>query len=130
MKYSNIVKTNENFQYSVNLQFDLYNINKIKNYVLTNDACEILKFYANSILNDKKNRSTTLIGPYGKGKSHLLLVFLTLISDYNEQDSRIIDEFINRIKVIDIDLYNLFVKIRTEKIKLPPRHTPGRHGGL
>lgn len=120
MKYSNIVKTNENFQYSVNLQFDLYNINKIKNYVLTNDACEILKFYANSILNDKKNRSTTLIGPYGKGKSHLLLVFLTLISDYNEQDSRIIDEFINRIKVIDIDLYNLFVKIRIEKIKLLP----------
>lgn len=120
MKYSDIVKTNENYQYSVNLQFDLYNINKIKNYVLTNDACEILKFYANSIINDKKNRATTLIGPYGKGKSHLLLVLLTLVSDYSKSDNIVISEFINKIETKDTELYNMFLKIRNEKKKLLP----------
>lgn len=120
MKYSDIVKTNENFQYSVNLQFDLYNINKIENYVLTTDACEILKFYVNSIISDKKNRATTLIGPYGKGKSHLLLVLLTLMSDYSDHDNIVINEFINKINSLDSELYNLLLKIRTEKIKLLP----------
>ena len=120
MKYSDIVKMNENYQYSVNLQFDLYNINKIKNYVLTNDACEILKFYANSIINDKKNRATTLIGPYGKGKSHLLLVLLTLVSDYSKSDNIVISEFINKIETKDTELYNMFLKIRNEKKKLLP----------
>lgn len=120
MKYSDIVKTNENYQYSVNLQFDLYNINKIKNYVLTNDACEILKFYANSIINDKKNRATTLIGPYGKGKSHLLLVLLTLVSDYSKSDNIVINKFINKIETKDTELYNMFLKIRNEKKKLLP----------
>ena len=31
MKYSDFIQVDENFQYSVNLQFDLNNINKIKN---------------------------------------------------------------------------------------------------
>lgn len=119
MKYNELVKINENFQYSVNLQFDLNNINKIKNYIPTNDSCEILKFYINSIINGK-NRATTLIGPYGKGKSHLLLVLLTLISDYEKEDEIIINDFIEKVKSIDYELYNLLVEIRTKKIKLLP----------
>ncbi len=77
MKYADYIKVNENFQYSVNLQFDLNNIDKIKNYIPTKDGCEVLKLYINSVINGK-NRATTLIGPYGKGKSHLLLVLLML----------------------------------------------------
>lgn len=130
MKYSDLVKINENFQYSVNLQFDLYNINKIKNYILTNDGCEILKFYASSILADKKNRSTTLVGPYGKGKSHLLLVLLTLISDYEKQDIKIIDGFIDHVKSMDNELYKLLTRIRSEKIKLLPVIINSNYGDL
>ena len=84
MKYNDLIQVNENFQYSVNLQFDINNISKIKEYIPTKDGCEVLKFYINSIINTK-NRATTLIGPYGKGKSHLLLVLLTLINNYNNK---------------------------------------------
>ena len=83
MKYKDFIQVDENFQYSVNLQFDLNNINKIKNYIPTKDGCEVLKTYISSIVNGK-NRATTLIGPYGKGKSHLLLILLMLISDYDK----------------------------------------------
>ena len=38
MKYKDIVKVNEAFQYSINLQFDINNINKIKEYIPTNDS--------------------------------------------------------------------------------------------
>ena len=43
MSYKELIKINEDFQYSVNLQFDLNNIDKIKNYIPTKDGCEVLK---------------------------------------------------------------------------------------
>ena len=82
MKYKDYISVNENFQYSVNLQFDINNISKIKEYIPTKDGCELLNQYFNSVVNSK-NRATTLIGPYGKGKSHLLLVLITLLNNYN-----------------------------------------------
>ena len=119
MKYSDYIKVNENFQYSVNLQFDLNNIEKIDNYIPTKDGCEIIKFYINSIINGK-NRATSLIGPYGKGKSHLLLVLLMLISDYDSNDEKVIGSLLERIKNVDLELYDLLIALRKDKIKLLP----------
>ena len=53
MKYRDIIGVNENFQYSVNLQFDINNIEKIKEYIPTKDGCELLKSYLNSIMYGK-----------------------------------------------------------------------------
>lgn len=119
MKYSDFIKVNENFQYSVNLQFDINNISKIKEYIPTKDGCEILKYYFNSVLNGK-NRASTLIGPYGKGKSHLLLVFMTLMNNYNEDDSKEINNFISKVSKIDEELSDLIITIRNDKQKLMP----------
>ena len=119
MKYSDLIKVNENFQYSVNLQFDLNNIEKIKNYIPTKDGCDVLKIYIKSIISGK-NRATTLIGPYGKGKSHLLLVLLMLISDYNSEDANEINNLINKIGDVDSELYEMLLTLRKEKIKLLP----------
>ena len=119
MKYKNIIGVNENFQYSVNLQFDINNISKIKEYIPTKDACELLKKYFNSVINSK-NRASMLIGPYGKGKSHLLLVLITLLSNYNSDDEIEINNLINKIKRVDEELYNILIEIRTKKIKLMP----------
>lgn len=119
MKYDDLIKVNENFQFSVNLQFDINNINKIKEYIPTKDACEVLKFYLQNILGSK-NRASTLIGPYGKGKSHLLLVLISLLSDYEECDEKTITSFIEKIKIVDEETYNLINEIRTQKIKLLP----------
>jgi len=119
MKYSEFLKVNENFQYSVNLQFDINNINKIKEYIPTIDGCGILDFFVNSIL-EGKNRSTTLIGPYGKGKSHLLLVLLTILNNYDKNEDKAINEFIKKIENVDSKLGNKLQEIRNNKIKLMP----------
>ena len=119
MKYNEYIQVDENFQYSVNLQFDLNNINKIKNYIPTKDGCEVLKTYINSIINGK-NRATTLIGPYGKGKSHLLLVLLMLISDYDVKDEKEIHELINKIQKVDNELSDMITSMRNKKTKLLP----------
>ena len=119
MKYNDIIGVNENFQYSVNLQFDINNISKIKEYIPTKDACELLKKYLNSVI-DSKNRASMLIGPYGKGKSHLLLVLITLLSNYNSDDDKDIQKLIIKIKKIDAELYNLLIEVRSKKLKLMP----------
>ena len=119
MSYNELIKINEDFQYSVNLQFDLNNIDKIKNYIPTKDGCDVLKQFINSIIN-KKNRATTLVGPYGKGKSHLLLVLLTIMSDYETSDEKIIKDFLKKVKNVDAELYDSLSDIRKNKTRLMP----------
>lgn len=129
MKYIDLIGVNENFQYSVNLQFDINNIEKIKEYIPTKDGCELLKSYLNSILYGK-NRATTLIGPYGKGKSHLLLVLITLLDDYEENDAPYIENFILKIKKVDNELYEMITVIRKEKQKIMPVIINSNYGDL
>ena len=129
MKYKDYISVNENFQYSVNLQFDINNISKIKEYIPTKDGCELLDQYFNSVLNSK-NRATTLIGPYGKGKSHLLLVLITLLNNYNTEDKKDIDNFLNKIKKVDSETYETIKNIREKKTKLMPIIINSNYGDL
>lgn len=129
MKYKDYISVNENFQYSVNLQFDINNISKIKEYIPTKDGCELLDQYFNSVLNSK-NRATTLIGPYGKGKSHLLLVLITLLNNYNTEDKKDIDDFLNKIKKVDSETYETIKNIREKKTKLMPIIINSNYGDL
>ena len=129
MKYNDIIGVNENFQYSVNLHFDINNISKIKEYIPTKDGCELLKKYLQSVYGGK-NRATTLIGPYGKGKSHLLLVLITLLNDYDKCDIEHINSFIEKTKDIDTEFYELIKEIRTKKIKLMPVIINSNYGDL
>ena len=77
MKYSNFVKGNEGFQYSINIQYDLMNPNKISGYIPTKKSLEILNQYLINAIIEDGDRASVLIGPYGKGKSHLLLILLS-----------------------------------------------------
>ena len=129
MKYKDYISVNENFQYSVNLQFDINNIAKIKEYIPTKDGCELLNQYFNSVVNSK-NRATTLIGPYGKGKSHLLLVLITLLNNYNNEDKKDIDNFLNKIKKVDAETYEIIKNIRDKKTKLMPIIINSNYGDL
>ena len=129
MKYKDYISVNENFQYSVNLQFDINNISKIKEYIPTKDGCELLNQYFNSVVNSK-NRATTLIGPYGKGKSHLLLVLITLLNNYNNEDKKDIDNFLNKIKKVDSETYEIIKNIRDKKTKLMPIIINSNYGDL
>lgn len=82
MKYSKIIGSDQHFQSSVNLQYDLNKEEKVKGYIPTIQSITILKRYLNAVCSDTFNEdnATVLIGPYGRGKSHLLLVLSAIIS--------------------------------------------------
>ena len=117
MLYRDILDINKNFQYSVNIEYDLHNEEKIKEYIPTSDVCDVLKLYVKSILGYEKNRATLLVGPYGKGKSFLILSLLRIVCfEPNKNTNTLID----KIKKIDEELYRYIKEVQDKKIKLLP----------
>lgn len=114
MKYSDFIEINENFQTSINLEYDLNKLEKVKSYIPTEQSVQIIgsflrTFYYN---NASQNRATVLIGPYGRGKSHLLLVLTALTSmdsfgsyDYTVKQAKETQaELCNKIANVDAEI--------------------------
>ena len=86
MVLKDVIKIDERFQTSVNIRFDIDKINKIDEFIPAKSTLDVLESYLESIFEKNNNRSTLLVGPYGKGKSHLLLVLLALLR--NREDKK------------------------------------------
>ena len=96
-----IVNFNNSFKTAVNLYLSLNKIDKVLNYIPTKSSITLLDDYMNSVINNKE-QSTLLIGPYGKGKSHLLLVFLAILSlERNDENTKVVEKIINKFSKVD-----------------------------
>ncbi len=82
MKYCDYIEINSGFQASVNLEYDLNRGDKIRDYIPTEQSVKILGYFLRSFYynNDTSRRASVLMGPYGRGKSHLLLILTALTS--------------------------------------------------
>lgn len=116
--YSDLITINKNFQSSINLELDLTNEKKIEEYIPTTDICDVIKKYVKSVLGISKDKATTIIGPYGKGKSFVLLVLTYIFGRRKETKTWI--NLSNKIKKVDQELYDLINRIKKEDIFLLP----------
>lgn len=101
MKLLELVKIDSRFEKSVNLTLDLYVQDKIDGYIPTRSSVNVLDAYINEVRNFSGNRATVLIGPYGKGKSHLLLVLLSILSQTCQMSA--INKLVQRISAVNPD---------------------------
>lgn len=91
-KLSDYISFNMNFKTSINLYLNLNKADKIKSYIPTKSSLSVMGDYLKSVLTDTEQASL-LIGPYGKGKSHLFLVVLAVLSmQRNKENRKIIEE--------------------------------------
>lgn len=118
MTYSDFISINKNFQASINLELDLGNEKKIDEYIPTSDICDVIKKYIKTALGESKDYSTTLVGPYGKGKSFLLLILTFLLG--KNKNSKAWGNLVNKIKKVDLELFEMLQKIKSEEICLLP----------
>lgn len=119
MPLRDYIKFNSDFRDSVNLYLDLNKEDKIKSYIPTKSSLDILEQYLDAVL-DNKQHSTLLIGPYGKGKSHLLLMLLaTLTLENNPKNDDLMHELENRIKKVNVDVQKKVAKAYGQKKYLP-----------
>ena len=101
MTLRDIISFNKGFKSGINLYLSLNKEEKIRSYIPTASSLRILDDYLQAALQNKE-QATLLIGPYGKGKSHLLLVLLAILSmERNEKNAKIIDSLVLRIDTED-----------------------------
>jgi len=92
---------NSEFRNAINLYLSLNKPEKISSYIPTKSSVNILNDYIESVL-ENTNNASLLIGPYGKGKSHLLLVLLSILSlERNKKNSKMVSDLIGKIAKID-----------------------------
>lgn len=116
--YDEFIRINKNFQTSVNLELDLNSEQKIHEYIPTSDVCDVLRHYLNSILASGGDRATTLVGPYGKGKSFLLLVLSYIISQDSSENTY--KQLLEKIQKIDKNLGDSIKSFNSSDKKLLP----------
>lgn len=95
-----LISFNDDFRTSVNLYLSLNKPEKIRSYIPTKSSTAILNDYLNSVINNKE-QATMLVGPYGKGKSHLLLILLSILSLDRDKDenTKLVNDLINKISI-------------------------------
>jgi hypothetical protein len=130
MKYSHYLETNQGFQTSVNLEFDLNKKDKIKGYIPTEQSVKVLGTFLKSFYfsADTQNRATVLIGPYGRGKSHLLLVLTALTSmdlyssrEYTKSEAKnMLKELCEKIESVDSEVGALAKEVVDSNIRTLP----------
>ena len=76
---SEMISVASGFQYSINIGYDLNNDEKIKNIIPTKSALNLLEDILMSTNANSTERARVLIGAYGKGKSHIVLMILSML---------------------------------------------------
>ena len=114
--YKEHIQINKRFQTSINLGLDLNSEEKIHEYIPTTDICDVLKRYIAVMLGNSKDYATTLVGPYGKGKSFLLLVLSYLTGQRRRDD--VYEELIMKIKDVDSELYEMIQTLVKKDLRM------------
>lgn len=116
MRLVDIVKIDSRFEKSVNLLLDLNNLHRIQHYIPTRSSVKLLKGYLEEVQNFTGGRANILIGPYGKGKSHLLLVLMSILSGKKSEE---MSGLLERIAELDEETMALANQVYEEKRFLP-----------
>jgi hypothetical protein len=77
---SGIINVPKGFQTAVNIAFDLNDDDKVRGFIPTQSALDIIEDVLLSTATTATIRSRILIGAYGRGKSHIILVLLSLLA--------------------------------------------------
>lgn len=116
MRLVDLVRIDHRFEKSVNLLLDLNDESKLKLYIPTRSSIKLLTEYLEEVDTFSGKRANILIGPYGKGKSHLLLTLLAILSgDHTEE----LEFLLNRISTMDNRARSEIEKVYHKKKLLP-----------
>lgn len=122
---SKMISVASGFQYSVNIGYDLNNEDKIKNFIPTASALGLLEDILLSTLHSSTDRARVLIGAYGKGKSHIMLLILSLLM---KKDLSLFEKALEKIK--GTKLYQSILNYYESEEKILPIIVTGSNTSL
>lgn len=96
-----VIEFNSSFKTAINLYLSLNKPEKVLGYIPTKSSVNFMGDYLKAVV-ENKEQATLLVGPYGKGKSHLLLVLLAALSmERTSENNEIILELIKNVGNVD-----------------------------
>lgn len=130
--YKDFLKMDRQFEAAVNLALDLNKHKKINEYIPTEASLKVLSEYLNNMNLDIPEKASVLIGPYGKGKSHLLLILAAIVGmdRENEKNQEVLKLLIKRIKENDKEVGILCEKMINSKKRFMPVIINGGYSDL
>jgi len=99
----NNIEVAKGFQTSVNIAYDLNDSAKIKSFIPTLSSLDIIEDVMLSTSQTSTDRARILIGAYGRGKSHVILVLLSLLFN---KDKDLFEKILEKIRIYNTDLYD------------------------
>lgn len=126
-KLSNYISVLSDFQFSINLEYDLYSDQKIRNYIPTMSAIDLIEDVMLSTAPKSTDRARIFIGAYGKGKSHLALMLLALMS---RKDKSLYKDLLEMICQSKPELCNYINEYQNSNQRLLPVIIQGSSVGI
>lgn len=125
--FDKMIKIEEGFQTSVNIAYDLNDDGKIKKFIPTMSSIDIIEDILLSVIPTSTQRARILIGAYGRGKSHIILVLMALLS---KKDTTLFANLMNKIKHHNAELYDYICNYLESNQKLLPVIVTGSSSSL
>ncbi|HAS92087.1 MAG TPA: hypothetical protein DCS12_07610 [Clostridiales bacterium] len=122
-----IVQIEKGFQSSVNIGFDLREESRVAAFIPTAYSVDLINELFGSIMPDSTQRAKILIGAYGRGKSHIMLVLLNLLFNKNRE---LFNKFLNKTRELDEEKYTRFSEYIKSDYKLLPIIISGSSNSL
>ena len=105
------------FQTSVNVAYDLNNADKMRGFIPTQSGLDVIEDVLLSTSDSATQRARILIGAYGRGKSHIVLVLMSLLS---QKDKTLFPTLLNKMREVNPNLYEYALNYLNSKQKLLP----------
>ena len=125
--FNEMIHIEEGFQTSVNISYDLQDEVKVSRFIPTNSAIDVIEDIFLSTVPTSTQRSRMLIGAYGRGKSHIVLVLLALL---NVKNTSVFDSLMTKIKITNEELYRFINDYLRSNRKILPVVISGSSASL
>ena len=123
----NYIRIEPGFQKSVNLAYDLLDEAKVFDFIPSTSSIEIIEKLILSTYPSSTQRAHILVGPYGKGKSHIVLVLLALLKEKNKEQFK---KLLEALKSYNVELYKYVEGYINSEKKLLPVIVQGSHNSI
>jgi uncharacterized protein (UPF0297 family) len=111
-----LIEISKGFQTSVNIAYDLNNDDKVSGFIPTMSSLDVIEDVLLSTVPSSTQRARILIGAYGRGKSHIVLVLMSLLF---KKDKAVFDALLKKMKVHNSELHKFalgYLEDDTKKI--------------
>ncbi len=116
-----LIEIAKGFQTSVNIAYDLNNDDKVRGLIPTMSSLDVIEDVLLSTVPTSTQRARVLIGAYGRGKSHIVLVLMSMLFKKGKNiDKVLFGALLDKMKVSNPDLYRFATEYINSEQKILP----------